>query len=193
MKVVNRKDYEKMMKIMNLSMESNENCIDVYHKNNWDRLTIHFNEALKDERVSYIKFFFNAKEIIDFMKSFIKNEKFEKCYIASLYNEKYKLKLFEDDVCKDIYDEFKRLLNSLGLKTNTSCAIEMNKEELLSFCDIISIGAFSGVLEYIIVIPELKIVINPHHHMNYLIYSDNREVLLTKINADISGEIDCYY
>ena len=193
MKVVNRKDYEKVLKSINLSMESNENYIDVYHKNNWDRFTIHFNEESKNECPSYIEFFFNAKELVDFLKTFIEREKFEKCYIASLYNEKYKLKLFDDDVCKDVYDEFKRLLNSLGLKTNTSCAIEMNKEELLSFCDIISIGAFSGVLEYIIVIPELEIIINPHHHMNYLIYSNNREALLTKISADVSGEIDFWF
>ena len=191
MKVVSRKDFEKVLKSINMSMESKENCIEVYHKNNWDRLTIHFNEPSKDECISYINFFFDAKEIIDFIKTFIEKEEFEKCYIASLYNEKYKLKLFDDDVRKDIYDEFKRLLNSLGLKTNTSCAIEMNKKDLLSLCDIISIGAFSGVLEYIIVIHDLKIIINPHHHMNYLIYSDDKEKLLSQIKCNVNCNVEC--
>ena len=193
MNAITRNDYEKVIKSLNISMDSEEKCIDVYHKNNWDRFTMHFCEETENKCPSYIDFFFDAKEMVDFLKTFIEKGKFEKCYVASRYNGRYKLKFIDDDVCKDIYDEFKKLLNSLGLKINTCCAIEMDKTEILNWCDRISIGAFSGVSEYVIVIPELEIIINPHHHMNYLIYSNNTEELFTKIAVDISGEIACYY
>lgn len=191
--VVKREGYEKILKKLNLSIESKEKCIDVYHKNNWDRFTMHYDEENKNECPSYIDFFFNAKAMVDFMKTFIEKENFEKCYIAPLYNDKHKLKFFDDDVCKDIYDEFKTLLNSLGLKTNTSSAIQMQKNELLHWCDRISIGAFCGVSQYAIAIPELDLLIIPYHHMNYLLYSNNKDVLLTKIIVDDTGELKYQY
>ena len=189
--VIKREDYEEILKKLNLSIESNEKCIDVYHKNNWDRFTMHYDEGNKNECPSYIDFFFNAKIMVDFLKTFIENENFEKCYIAPIYNDRYKLKTFDDDVCKDIYDEFKTLLNSLGLKTNTSCAIQMDKDELLCWCDRISVGAFCGVSQYAIVIPKTDILIIPYHHMNYLMYSNDKDALLTKLNFDDTGELMC--
>lgn len=135
--------------------------MDVYHRNNWDRFTMHYDEECKNEYPSYIDFFFDAKSMVDFLKTSIENEAFQECYIAPLYNDKYKLKVFDDDVCKDIYDEFKKLLNSLGLKINTSCAIQMNKEELLLWFDKLSVGGFCGISQYSIVIPELDLLIIP--------------------------------
>lgn len=187
--VIKREDYEEILKKLSLSIESTEKCIDVYHKNNWDRFTMHYDEENKNECPSYIDFFFNAKVMVDFLKTFIEKENFEKCYIAPLYNDRYKLKSFDDDVCKDVYDEFKALLNSLGLKTNTSSAIQMQKNELLKWCDRISIGAFCGVSQYAIVIPELDLLIIPYHHMNFLLYSNDKDTLLTKINVDEIEEV----
>lgn len=188
---VKKEIYKEIVKKMNVSIESQEQCIDVYHKNNWDGFTMHYDEECKNECPSYIDFFFNAKAMVDFFKNFINKETFEQCYIAPFYNDKYKLKMINDDVCKDVYDEFKRLLNSLGLRTNTSSAIQMQKEELLQWCDRISIGAFCGVSQYVIAIPEKDLLIIPHHHMNYLIYSNKRKELLTKINIDIAEEVLC--
>lgn len=187
--VIKREDYEEILKKLNLSIQSNEKCIDVYHKNNWDRFTMHYDEENKNDCPSYIDFFFNAKVMVDFIKDFIEKENFEKCYVAPVYNDRYKLKSFDDDVCKDVYDEFKTLLNSLGLKTNTSCAIQMQKNELLNWCDRISIGAFCGVSQYAIVIPELDLLIIPYHHMNFLLYSNDKDTLLTKINVDEIEEV----
>ena len=96
-------------------------------------------------------------------------------------------------MCKDIYDEFKTLLNSLGLKTNTSCAIQMNKSEMLNWCDRICVGAFCGVSQYAIVIPELDLLIIPYHHMNFLLYSNDKDALLTKININISDIEEVMY
>lgn len=184
-----RVDYEKIIKKLNLSIESTEKCIDVYHKNNWDRFTMHYDEENKNECTSYIDFFFNSKAMVDFIRDFIEKENFEKCYIAPVYNDRYKLKSFDDDVCKDVYDEFKTLLNSLGLKTNTSSAILLNKKEILEWCDRISVGAFCGVSQYSIVIPESDLLVIPYHHMNFLIYSNDKAALLTKINIDDKSEL----
>lgn len=187
--VIKREEYDEIMKKLNLSIELEDKCIDIYHKNNWDRFTMHYDEESKNECPSYIDFFFNAKVMVDFIKAFIEKENFENCYIAPIYNDKYKLKHFDDDVCKDVYDEFKTLLNSLGLKTNTSSAIQMNKNELLNWCDRISIGGFCGVSQYAIVIPELDILIIPHHHMNYLLYSNDKETLLSELKIDGTSEL----
>ena len=179
--VVKKEEYVKILEKLNLSIESQEKCIDVYHKNNWDRFIIHYDEVCKNECPSYIDFFFDAKSMVDFLKTFIEKETFQECYIAPLYNDKYKLKVFDDDVCKDVYDEFKKLLNSLGLKINTSCAIHMKKEEFLNWCDRFSIGGFCGVSEYSVIIPELNLFILPHHHMNYLIYTGNKKSILLRL------------
>lgn len=159
MVVIKREEYEEIISKLNLSIKCEDKCIDIFHKNNWDRFTMHYDEESKNDCPSYIDFFFNAKVMVDFLKTFIEKEYFEKCYIAPVYNDRYKLKSFDDDVCKDLYDEFKTLLNSLGLKTNTSCALVLNKQELLGWCDRISVGAFCGVSQYAIIIPESDLLI----------------------------------
>ena len=154
---------------------------------------MHYNENSKYESPSYIDFFFDAKSVVNVLKSFLENESFQNCYIAPIYNDKYKLKVFDDDVCKDVYDELKRLLNSLGLKVNTSCAIKMCKEELLMWFDRLSIGGFCGVSQYSIVIPEIDLLIIPYHHMNYLLYSNSKEELLAKVTVDKLSEVLIQY
>lgn len=191
--VVKREEYETLLDRLKLSVEMQEKSIDVYHKNNWDRFAMHYDEESKNECPSYIDFFFNAKSIIAVLKSFLENENFQNCYIAPIYNDKYKLKVFDDDVCKDVYDELKRLLNSLGLKVNTSCAIKMCKEELLMWFDRFSIGGFCGVSQYSIVIPEIDLLIIPYHHMNYLLYSNDKDALLTKFNINDMEEVMYQY
>ena len=89
----------------------------------------------------------------------------------------------------DIYDEFKKLLHSLGLRVNTNNAIQMSKEELLGWSDRLSIGGFCGVSEYTIVIPEQNLLIMPHHHMNYLIYTNNKTEFLKRIVVENSDEV----
>lgn len=49
MLAIKRIEYEKIVHIMKLPLESKESCIDVYHKNNWDRFTMHYDEETKNE------------------------------------------------------------------------------------------------------------------------------------------------
>ena len=174
---------------MQILFGSKTQCIDVYHKNNWDGFTMHWDEDKKNASTSYIDFFFEAKEMVDFINRFINTESFSECFIAPVYNDRYKIKSKDDDVCKDIYDEFKKLLNSLGLKITTSCAIKMSKEELLGWIDRLSIGGFCGVSEFSIIIPEQNILIYPHHHMNYLIYTREKGKIIQNISKMISSNI----
>lgn len=189
MKVISRSEFDEMINNMSLFLDDKEKCIDIYHTNNWDRFVMHYDEKTKKEQPSYIDFFFDAKTMVQFIYSFIKEETFEKCFIASLYNDRYKLKRDNDDVCMDIYDEFRKLLHSLGLRVNTNSAIQMSKDELLNWCDRLSIGGFSGVSEYSIIIPEQNLLIIPHHHMNYLIYANNKTELLKRIVVENSDEV----
>ena len=189
MVIVKRNEYNKIFNKMRISMESRENCIDIYHKNNWDRFTVHWDEANKNDCPSYIEFFFDAKTMVTFFNDFIERQEFDKCLVAAFYTDRYKLKRINDAVCEDVYDELKRLLNSLGLKANTNCALEMSKEELLKWSDRISIGGFCGVSEYVILIPELNYLIFPYHHMNYLIYTNDKRKLLESIYLIKAEEI----
>lgn len=189
MVAIQRDEYKKISTNMQISFGLKEQCIDIYHKDNWDRFTMHWDEETKNECPSYIDFFFDAKEMVDFIKVFLSKKNFCECFIAPIFNDKYKLKEFDDDICKDIYDEFKRFLNSLGLKVNTSCAIKMSKDELLRWVDRLSLGGFCGVSEYLITIPEEKILIYPHHHMNYLIYAREKEKIIQDISNVISDKI----
>lgn len=189
MLAIKRTEYEKIVHSMKLPLESKEKCIDVYHKNDWDRFTMYCSGEKKNECPSYIDFFFDAKSMVQFIYSFIKEKVFEKCYITPIYNDRYKLKKDDDDVCMDIYDEFKRLLHSLGLRVNTNKAIQMSKDELLNWCDRLSVGGFCGVSEYSIMIPEQNLLIMPHLHMNYLIYTNNKAELLKRIVTENSDEI----
>lgn len=181
--VIEKNEYENILKNEQLSMSSKDNIIDIYHCNNWDHFTMHWDEPNKNDTPSYIDFFFDSKSMVCFFKEFLENVDFNNCYISSFYNDKYKLKLFDDDVCKDIYNEFKTLFNSLGLKINTSKAIQMSKIEFIDWCDRFSIGGFCGVSEYSVLIPELNILILPHHHMNYLICSNNKQSLIPKLTS----------
>ena len=59
--VIKNEIYKKLLKNMNLSIESQEKCIDIYHKNNWDGFVMYYDEECKNEAPSYVDFFFNAK------------------------------------------------------------------------------------------------------------------------------------
>ncbi len=150
--------------------------LDMYHTNNWDRYSIHYDESNKEHDASYIDYFFDAKDIITLFNKVIINLNFDRCYMVNLNNTKYKLKHPTNDVERDIYDEFKKMLNSLGLRVNTSSAIEMTKNEFINWSDRFSIGGFINMSEYVLLIPSLDLIIVPYHHMNYLFYCNNEEV-----------------
>ena len=189
MLVIENIEYKELFKDTKQLMHSKENIIDVYHKNNWDHFHIHCDDEKKQYEPSYIDFFFDAKSMVLFITQFLKDTNFEFCYITPIYNDKYKLKLFDDDICKDVYNEFKTMINSLGLKVSTKDTIQMTKHEFIDLCGLFSVGGFCGVSNYSILIPELNIIIVPHHHMNYLIYTDEKEKMIGKLNDTNLQEI----
>ncbi len=189
MNIIDRKDYETLIKSAGISINDRDSVIDIYSSNNWDHFIMHWDSDLRNNAPSYIDFFFDAKHMVDFMTKWLCDKKFFKCYIASMYTERYKLKTFDDDVCRDVYDEFKILLNSLNLKINTTKAIEMDKNELIGWFSRVSIGGFLGVSEYSVLIPELKLLIFPHHHMNYLIYALDKNKLIPELSKITDNNI----
>lgn len=187
--VINRAEYEKKLNSCNLMGNLEENIIDVYHRNNWDHFVKHFDEENVDVTPSYVDYFFDAKTMVCFLQDFLKEQDFDECYISTTYNCSFKLKTFDDDVCKDIYDEFKKLINSMGLKVNTNSAIKMSKKEFLDWVDKFSFGGFCGVSEYSVLIPCLKLLIKPHHHMNYLFYTNDKKRIAFKIKSKINQDL----
>ena len=179
--LVVKKEYEKNIKKLKKTFITKE-YLDVYHTNNWDRFTAEYDEGENKKHVSHIDFFNNAFQMTGLLKRFLENEPFSVCYVVPIYNDKYKIKLFEDDISKELYNEFKMLLNSLGLKVTTSRTLQMTKEEILMWIDRFSIGGFCGVLEYAILIPEMNIAVWPHHHMNYLVFAVEKEKIANKIS-----------
>lgn len=49
MLAIKRTEYEKIVHSMKLPLESKEKCIDVYHKNDWDRFTMYCSGEKKNE------------------------------------------------------------------------------------------------------------------------------------------------
>ena len=78
---------------------------------------------------------------------------------------------------------------SMSRQQNRPSVPQLNKKEILEWCDRISVGAFCGVSQYSIVIPELDLLVIPYHHMNFLLYSNDKAALLTKINIDDKSEL----
>ncbi|MDD6736097.1 MAG: hypothetical protein PUE13_07290 [Clostridiales bacterium] len=42
-------------------------------------------------------------------------------------------------------------------------------------------AGFMGLSEFYLIIPEQKIIIEAHHHMNYVIYAKDKEKVLSQI------------
>ena len=187
--VINRKEYDELLLSSKICLENKNSIIDIYNKNNWDQFVKEWDTERRNETPSYIDFFFDAKNMVDFLTSWIHNMDFKVSYIAPVYRCKYKLKIIDNDVCKDVYDEMKKLLNSLSLKVSTNKAIAMNKDELLLWLSRISIGGFTNVSDYVIFIPNKEIVIQPHHHMNYLIYCKNTNEVMSEVKKYTISDI----
>lgn len=151
--------------------------LDVYHSNNWDRFVMHWDEVTKNEMPSYIDFFFDGFKMIELLKQIIGEYAFDDCYLSCIFPQKYKLKKSDDAICQDIYSEFQMLMKSLGLKISTNKAIKMKKEEFIDWCDRYSFGGFSGISDYFILIPEKRLIIKAHHHMNYLFYTKDVDLI----------------
>lgn len=189
MNILTRQEYENIMKGLAINANIRKCDIDVYHKNNWNGFD---NYSGKSTMPSYIDFFFDSKTMVDFFKKFIAGKQFTACYLATAYHEKYKLKHIDNPICEDVFNEFRKMLHSLGLRITTYDAIRMNKQEFLNWCDRFSIGGFCGVSDYTVLIPELKLSVKPHHHMNYLFYTGDKKNLLTDLlkykNAEVLME-----
>ncbi len=162
MKIISSSEVQREVK----TLCAKENVLlDIWHKNEWDGCELH------DRDSSYIDFFFNAKEMVEFLVCVLNALAFDTCIFAPC-SCRYRLKTPNDDVSSDIYDEYKRFLHSAGLRVNTNRGILLTKTELLGWADRFSLGGFSDVAEYSVIIPECGTMIVPHHHMNYLITTD---------------------
>lgn len=166
----------KMRDILN-----DKNAVSIYHKNNWDHLVVHWGEKNENQTPSYIDFFFDAAYMVGFFRRFLDDLDFKYAYLSSIFPKAYKLRTNDDDVSRDVYDEYRRLFKKLGLKINTSKSIMMTKEEIINWCDRFSVAGFMGLSEFYLIIPEQKIIIEAHHHMNYVIYAKDKEKVLSQI------------
>lgn len=179
MRTIEKEAFEEVLKNTGVTNEYLEQkcSLDVYHSNNWDRFVMHWDEVTKNEMPSYIDFFFDGFKMIELLKQIIGEYAFDDCYLSCIFPKKYKLKKSDDAICQDIYSEFQILMKSLGLKISTNKAIKMKKEEFIDWCDRYSFGGFSGISDYFILIPEKRLIIKAHHHMNYLFYTEDAELI----------------
>ena len=69
MLVIKREEYATILDELNLSIEMREKGIDVYHKNNWDRFVMHYDEESKSSIrevntiVEDLNFYLNEKNL----------------------------------------------------------------------------------------------------------------------------------
>lgn len=186
MKKFLRSDFEKIYKLKDYDRKPE---FDIYHVDDWDHRIKDYSNS--DERVyaSNVDFFFDSKDMTDFLKEFLRFIDFDKCYILSLYHTNNKIAKGNSSVENDIYEEYKIMLNSVGLSVNTFDTVQMTKDEIINWCKYFSVAGFMGISNFSLIIPKADITIIAHHHMNYLIYSDllNKEFVkrITNNHQDI--------
>ena len=172
MTVITEKQFKEISKKMNIKL-TKSNVIDIYHEDNWDHMVIHWDEETKNECQSYIEFFFDAKDMVEFLTQFLKAMNFQYAYLGNIYNSKYKIKKPSDDISADLYSEFETIFHSQALKINTSKAIGFEKNEIIKWISRFSIGGFIDISDLYLLIPDENIIIKSYHHMNYLFYSND--------------------
>ena len=175
MEVIEREHYNNILKNSVLSSFELEDMIplDIYHVNNWDRLIKNWDDDKRNEEPFIADFFFDSKDMIEFIKLLLKEIDISVCYFAPVYSG-YKLLKPIDNMTESIYCQMKQFLNSIGLRSNTTKAIKLNKDELFEIIELWSVVGFSGLAEYSILLPENKLLITAYHHMNYLIYTNEK-------------------
>ena len=178
MRILTRKEYNDIFTKSGFNIRNIEydKPIDVYHVDEWDKTVKNWENGCREDNP--IEFFCAAKEMKDFIGNFINKLPDKVCYFACVYEQKYKMRYPYNDATKILYDELKKFLNSLNLRKNTNKSIEFTISELSQYITLLSFAGFGNISDFSLLFPTSQILIEPYHHMNYLIYNKDEKYVV---------------
>lgn len=177
MEIISRKDFEALLKHNQMPVSTIENmqAMDVYHINNWDHLIKFWDEDSKcNENPPLREFYFDLKEMLAFIVSYLYELNFKKAIIASLYGGRFIQRLYDGEH-KHCVDEITKWLHTNKIRVNSSAGLLLTKNELMDNIGMISECGFMGMSELYVFIPEAGVAFKTHHHMNYFIFTNDLE------------------
>ncbi len=190
MKKIERKVLYQLLKEVQLTTPDLEDMhpLDVYHLHEWDHSVIFWeDDSLRNEHVPMREFYFDMKEMLVFFNGYLQRLSFSQAYIAPLYNGRFIGHPYDEHYAF-IVKEITAWLHLHGMRINSAACLSVDRQELLEITAMLSEAGFLGMSRLHVFIPEAKVVIEPHHHMNYLIYTHQKEVqksLLQEVTASL--------
>lgn len=191
-----RKDIENMMSQFRFPISGIEDmqAIDVYHIHNWDHTIKHWDEDLKrNDNPPLREFYFDLKDMLNLLIDYLNIVPFEKAIVSSLNGGRFIGIPYTKDY-EHCVNELTKWLHLNSMRINSSAGLLVSKQELMSCIDMISECGFMGMSELYIFIPEARIAIYTHHHMNYVIYTDalDKQKLIIEKIVDLHNNIAIY-
>ncbi|MEA4832176.1 hypothetical protein SDC9_128342 [bioreactor metagenome] len=159
--------------------------IEIYNKNHdWDGgyESGHGYDGAREE------FYSDLNEEFDFLMQFITINNLKKCILAPLHSYKY----FEEwsDISKnDIYQILNNILKNYHINKQTQCGIDLNPNENKVILKRFVEGGFRYISTVSFFFPEIKLIVQPWHHLNLLFFPLDYKNILFIINQ-IIGKYD---
>ncbi|SMC48556.1 hypothetical protein SAMN02745168_1168 [Papillibacter cinnamivorans DSM 12816] len=170
-------------------------AIDVYHTHNWDHIIKHWDEDSKrNENPALREFYFDLQDMLEFLSDYLSTLTYKEAIFASLYGGRFVGIPYTKEFIPCV-DELTKWLHANNMRINSSAGLLVTKKELLDCIGMISECGFMGMTRLFILIPESGVAITAHHHMNYLIYTNdfNKQRLIIKKIIDMQNTIDVYF
>lgn len=183
LKKIERRELRRLLKAARLTTPELENMqtLDVYHAHGWDHDIIFFeDDSLRNEHVPMREFYFDMKDMLRFFKDFLQRLSFSQAYIAPLYNGRFIGRPY-DERYAPVEKEITAWLHVHGMRINSAAGMAVDKKELLEIAAMLSEAGFLGMSRLHVFIPEAEVVIEPHHHMNYIFFAHQAEEQKTLI------------
>lgn len=177
MKKICRKDLKEIMIKIKMPLSNIEDVkpIDIFHIHNWDHTIKHWDEDVKrDVNPPMREFYFDLNDMLIFIKNYLNKLSFKEAILASLYGGRF-IGVPYDEYYKQCVEEVTKWLHAQKMRINSNDGLFLTREELLDCIDMISESGFMGMSGLCVFIPEAGVVIVLHHHMNYLIYTNETE------------------
>ena len=186
MKKIKTQDLNRMLKECGIG--NNYDAIDstpyfiIYHKHNWDHgyddlngINVYPNGSY-DNGCGFVgtrrEFYFDMREISDFLFLYFSTQKIRDIIIAPCY--RYNQFSFNADK-NDIYAEIYSFLRANGIRRGEHTGVEISPCQDIRQVEMIIEGAFRGVSELCLFLPEQRILIAPNHHFELLFFTQNKE------------------
>ena len=126
------------------------------------------------------EYYMDQSIMLFYLKELLQKFKAKNCIVAPLGNYHY-FETWSNIKKNDIYLELIKILNNLKIRIDSQSGIELDVEKEFTVIKRFVEGGFRYISRAMFFFPEIGLVIEPHHHMNYLIYNSGYFAIEGKI------------